>query len=448
MENMFSYIAYGVAAVVAVWLFLWVINLRTVVGTNEMHIVQSRSKTVSYGKDQPAGNTYYRWPVWMPLIGLRTITLPVSVFDVDLNNYPAYDKGRVPFVLDVMAFFRVTDSNLAAQRVSTLDELMAQLQGILQGACRTILAKSEIEEILEGRGTFGEAFTKEVDHNLSQWGVQSVKQIELMDIRDAANSKVIENIMAKKKSRIEMESRTEVANNSRLAATAEIEAQREVELRKREAEQQVGIRTAEKDREVGIAQQKQVQRIAEEERETTLKKMNVISASQVRQAEIDRDVAVVQAEQQKRVAVVQAEGVKQQTVTIAEGELAKAQFNAKGIEAEGQAKGLAEQALLMAPVNAQLTLAKEIGENKEYQEYLVRIEVVKANKDVGVAQAAALEKADVKVIANSGGAGEGLASVGDLFTSRGGQAIGAMIEGIRQTPTGEAVIERITGKAA
>jgi len=46
--------------------------------------------------------------------------------------------------------------------------------------------------------------------------------MELMDIRDAQGHANIANIMAKKSSHIEMESRTEVAKNRQLAETAEI----------------------------------------------------------------------------------------------------------------------------------------------------------------------------------------------------------------------------------
>jgi flotillin len=92
---------YGTLAVVAILLaIVWVVlsiilamSYRTVVATNEVHIVQSRRKTTSYGKDQTAGNTYYAWPAWMPRVGIRIIQLPVSVFDDQLNEYAAYDKA-------------------------------------------------------------------------------------------------------------------------------------------------------------------------------------------------------------------------------------------------------------------------------------------------------------------------------------------------------------------
>ena len=66
---------------------------------------------------------------------------------------------------------------------------------------------------MQGRSQFGEQFTKEVEAQLKNWGVSTVKNIELMDIRDSNSSHVIKNIMEKKKSLIEMQSRIEVAEN-------------------------------------------------------------------------------------------------------------------------------------------------------------------------------------------------------------------------------------------
>lgn len=143
---------------------------RRVVPTNEVHIVQSNKATTSYGKDSGNGNSYYAWPAFLPLLGVTRIKLPTSVFSLDLNDYEAYDKGRLPFVVDVKAFFRISDSNMAAQRVSSFEELHNQLKAIVQGAVRTILASNEIEEIMQGRSKFGNEFTTEVSGQLPQWG--------------------------------------------------------------------------------------------------------------------------------------------------------------------------------------------------------------------------------------------------------------------------------------
>lgn len=433
-------IAGGVLGLVVLVTLVLAASFRTVVSTNDVHIVQSVKKTTSYGKDQQTGNVYYRWPAWLPVIGVKTITLPVSVFDVSLDGYAAYDKGRVPFVIDVMAFFRITETNLAAQRVHSHTELIEQLKGILQGACRAILASSEIEEILEGRGKFGEMFTKEVDHNLAAWGVQTVKCIELMDIRDADGSNVIGNIMAKKQSLIERESRIEVAENKRAASEAEIVAQREVEMQKQNALQQVGQRSAEKDKQVGIANQQAHQEIKMQEKITAEKQMAVVQVQEVRTAEIARDVEVVQADQAKRTEIIRAEGEKQKTITVAEGTLEKAKLHAQGIEAEGRARGAAEQAVLMAPVNSQIELAKEIGANAGYQTYLVQIRTIDKEQAVGIEQAKALTAAEIKVIANSGGVVDGVKNVMDLFTSKGGTQLGAMVEAFTQTDAGKQLL--------
>lgn len=448
MEIFIGLVTLMVLGGIAFLMGLLAISFRTVVSTNDVHIIQSGRKTVSYGKDQKAGNVYYKWPSWVPFLGIQVSKLPVSVFDIQLDGYSAYDKGRVPFLIDIMAFFRIEDSNIAAQRVKDFKELIDQLHGIIQGACRSILAKEEINEILEERSKYGMMFTDAVDHQLEAWGVKSVKNIELMDIRDVQNSKVIENIMAKKKSMIEMESRVAVANNMQKAQEAEIEAQRVVAVRKQEAEQLVGIRTAEKEQQVGIATQVASQKVKEQEALTAEKQMSVQRVNTVRQAEIDRDVQLVKAEQQQKTAVIVAEGEKQQTIKVAEGNLEQAKLAAQGVRAQGEAKGAAEQAVLMAPVNSQIALAKEIGENENYQKYLITIRTIEASQAVGVEQAHALTQADVKVISNTGAPAEGLENVMSLFSPKGGLQIGGMLEALNNTDVGAAVLNAVKGNGS
>lgn len=436
----------AVAAIVAILSVVWVVNLRRVVSTNEVHIIQSARKTVSFGKDQEAGNTYYEWPSWIPVIGINVIKLPVSVFSLRLKEYEAYDNGRLPFVLDLEAFFRIENSNVAAQRVAGYQELNAQLTSILQGAARTILASKAIEEIMQGRSEFGDLFTKEVNEQLKAWGVTTVKNIELMDIRDSRESQVIQNIMDKKKSEIEKESRIVVAANMKAAQNAEIDAAREVELNKQVAAEQVGIRTAEKDKAVGIATEKSQQEIKQQQKVTTEKTMEVARVQEIKAAEIAKDVNIVQAEEKRQTDVIQAEGQKQKTVLIAEGTLEAQKREAEAIQVKGQATAEAEKALQLAPVEAQIVLAKEIGENQSYQQYLITIRQVEANQAIGVEQARALDKADIKVIANSGTVTGGISSLGELFTSQGGSNVGAALEGLAQSEIGKQLLDKFTTK--
>jgi flotillin len=430
--------------------------LRRVVPTNEVHIVQSARKTTSYGKDTGNGNTYYEWPSFLPLIGVTKTKFPTSVFDLDLEAYEAYDKGRLPFIVDVKAFFRITDSNVAAQRVANFQELHNQLKAIVQGAVRVILASNDIETILQGRSTFGEQFTKEVTEQLAHWGVGTVKNIELMDIRDSQGSAVIKNIMEKKKSQIEMESRTEVAKNKQIAQMAEIEAQKEVDLQAQSAKQAVGLRTVEAEKEVQLQRENAAQSVKEQAKLTKEKEMAIARVEQTRKAEIEKEVQIVRAEQAKQTTLIEAEAKKKSAITLAEAEkeqvtlVSEGQLEAKkreseGITLEGTARANAEKAMQLAPVEAQITLAKEIGSNESYQKYLITIRRVEADQAVGIAQAAALQKADVKVISNTGSPTNGVKSVMDLFSSQGGTALGSALEALSQTEAGSALLGKLTG---
>jgi flotillin len=465
--DLFAALGGGVVLLVlaAVVFFTFAI-LRRVVPTNEVHIVQSSRKTVSYGKEHPeAGNTYYKWPSWVPKIGVTVVSLPVSVFALPLDGYEAYDQGRLPFMLDITAFFRIEKSDIAAQRVSNFSELKQQLLSILQGAVRTILASEEIERIMQDRSVFGEKFTTEVNAQLKEWGVTTVKSIELMDIRDAQGSKVIQNIMEKKKSFIEMQSRVEVAANRQKADIAEIEAKRNTELQNQEALQQVGIRSAKAAEQVGIAKEQSSQAVKEQAKTTAEKDMEVKRVQEVKAAEIMKDVTLVHAEQEKQRSIIDAEAAKQTTVItaeakkqaavidadakkeattkIAEGQLAATKNEAEGIQAVGMARAESEKALQLAPVEAQIKLATEIGSNQSYQQYLVTIRQVEASEKIGIAQAETLKEANVKIIANAGSVDGGIKSVGELFSAKGGTQVGALLEGLANTDAGKALLKTV-----
>lgn len=160
--------------IVAVVVILVVVSMmfRIVVSINEVHILQKNKKSISYGKDQPSGNVYYNRPSWFPFIGLSRIVLPVSNFELPIDEYEAYDKDKVPFSVDVVGFFRISDPIKAAQRISSFDELKKQLNSVLNGAIRWVLAGKDIIEIMENRNAISEAFTKDVENQLTNWGLE------------------------------------------------------------------------------------------------------------------------------------------------------------------------------------------------------------------------------------------------------------------------------------
>lgn len=480
-------------------LIVKILKLRRIVPADMVHVVQTNKKTTSYGKNTGNGNVYYQWPKWIPVLGVEVKQLPVSNFDMPLNNYEAYDKDRVPFVVDVRTFFRISDTNQAAEKIASTEELRKHLEAVVQGAVRNIMAKAKLEDIMEERSVYGQQFTDEVKEQLQEWGVVAVKNIELMDIRDSKDSNVIENIMAKKKSEIEKDSRITVATNKKLAQEAEIEAAREIEVKQAEKERIVGERNAEKDQMIGVANEKAKQQIAQEAEETaknelaiekvrqvtsatikqeketidaeTVKKTTIIKADQDKEkmkidAEAQKEKVRIDAEAQKEKVKMESDAVKYQTETIAEADKnAKEkeataiktlkEAEAEGIKAVGTANADAEKQMQLARVTAEITLAEKIGNNEGYQEYLVNLEVVKQqanvaveqakyNAEVGKAQAQNLDRADIKIITNTsdGNVGGGVSKVMDLFSPKGGTALSGMMEAFAQTQTGKSVLAK------
>lgn len=453
------YAALGLTAVI---IMFYVFSLRRIVPTNVVHIVQRGDKTVSYGVNK-GSNVYYEFPTWLPIIGVRVRILPVSNFDIDLVQYSAYDKDRVPFIVDVKAFFHIDDTNKAAEKVESFEELKKQLENIVQGTVRSILAKSTLEDIMEERSIFGDKFTENVKNDLQNWGVSAIKNIELMDVRDAKDSTVIHQIMQKRMSAISMESRTEVAKNNKMAEQAELEAQKEIDVTRANTEkisgeaeaqsqQAIGIAKAESLKMSGIAEQKSKQEIARAEALTSEQEMDVLKVKQVRQAEIDKESALIEAGQLKQTIEIEAQADKYKLETNAEAQLIAQSKKAEGVKilgtseaevirAKGTAEADAKQAMELAGVTAQTTLAEKIGENKEYQTYMIKIKEVEVSQVVGVAQAeslaTALAGADLKLIVNSGDVHSGIGKFADIFTSsKGGSAISNMMEGLKQTTEG------------
>ena len=442
------------AGIIVIAGLLMAVMLRRVVPTNMVHIVQTTKRSTPYGRGKAAGNTYYAFPSWVPKLGITVTEFPESIFQIPLADYEAYDQARLPFVVDVTAFFRINDAEVAAQRVATFKELQNDLRAVLQGAVRRVLATNSLEDIMQSRSELGEQFTQEVQEQIAEWGVLPVKTIEFMDLRDAGGSQVIANVMAKEKSRIEKESRVAVAANHREAELAEIDAKRTIDVQRQDALQQVGLRTAEKDQVVGIANEKAQQEIKTAAITTTEREMDVKKVQEVRSAEIRREVAevhaqenkavaVVNAQAQKEVQVVGAEAEKEATATRAEGELQAALKDAQGIRARGEAAASAEQAMLLAPVEAQIKLANEIGSNPAYQQYLVTIEQVRAGQVVGVEMAKAMQHAEMKVIANGGDIQQGIGKLGDMFTPAGGTKLSGMLTALGQTDEGKRFMEAI-----
>lgn len=471
-------VAIAVVFLLACLIIRWFLSLRRVVKPSEVHVVRESKNTLIYGNlknittadgkviepEETSGNVYYEIPQWFPIWGVEVQILPLSNFSVDLQGYEAYDKDKLPFEVDITAFFRIADYRQAASRIEDSSTLQKHLTKIVQSAVRSILANDTLDEIMTKRSVYGEQFTTEVSDHLKEWGVVPVKSIELMDVRDKDGEKVISNIMEKKKSFIDMESRKEVAKNNQEAKEAEISAEQSIAMKEEEKQETVGKRRAEREKSVGIAQEKAQQDIQEQAKTTKEKQMAVLQVETVKKADIEKERTVIEAnasrerqkieadakvdvaERQKDAATHEADALYIQKTKEAEAELVREQNIAKAIEVKGLAEATAKEKTGLAEVQPQITLAKEIGENEGYQKYLIEIKKVEASQAVGVEQAKNLSTAQIKIIANAGSSiPEGVNSVMDLFTAKGGQSLGSMIEAFAGTEAGQQLLSKITG---
>lgn len=436
-------IAVGVVVLIIAIILGIAIKYRVVVPTNMVHIVNSSSGRRVYGKDSEYGNTYYAFPDWLPKIGVNVTKFPTSNFGVELKGYDAYDYKRLPFQVDVQAFFVMEDADTVSQRVANFEELRDYLRKIVSGAVRKVTASLPLEQILSARAELAADFDKEVAEQLKDWGVKPVNSIEFMNIQDASGSKVIQDIQKKEESRIDRDSRVTQAENAQVAQTKEIETKRQVELQRQEAEQQIGTRTAQKDQAIGISREQAQQAVAEQAKATAEKDMAVKQVTQTRSAEIEKSVQVTQAEARRDTDIINAEADKRKQELNAEAQLvedqksaegirAKQQAEADGISAIGKAKAEAESKMQMAPVDAQIALAKEIGENEGYQHYLISLKQVEANAEVGKEQAKALEAANIQIISGGGST-----------AANAGLNLGALLTNFIATDTGKAVFEAV-----
>jgi flotillin len=79
-----------------------------------------------------------------------------------------------------------------------------------------------------------------------------------------------------------------------------------------------------------------------------------------------------------------------------------------------------------------------------YQDYLIRVKTVDKEQVVEVAQAEsmarALEKADLKILANSGDVQSGMNKFSDILSAKGGSQINGLLESLKQTEEGKALL--------
>lgn len=455
---MFSFI--GIGGIITVVLIIYIITqLRKVVPTNEAHVIQKWKSSVAYGKNFKWWNVYLNWAPWVPVVWISVQKLPLSIFDLQLNDYKAYDSGKVPFQVDITAFFEIRDPETAAQKVETISELRNQLNETLKWVVRKVLASKDIVDIMESRSEIKDEFYQQVFGAVKSWGIM-LQNVEFMDIRDAEGSKVVTNIMMKKRSQIESESEIEVAENQKKAiiekenkeaearsaaaaakSRADIissDSQRDAELKVIENEKLTQNKEIDKERILAIQKEEAKQKVYEAEKLTKEKELAVKQVEEEKNAEIAKNIELIKADEQKQKMIIEAEANKESVELAATADKIKVELSASAektrIESIGIAKAKELDYIGTAEAKNKTQMAEALNTfDKESLDFMKKELDVNLSEIVDLEKAKALWKADVKVISTWANGGEWIKTFMDLFSATGGSNIWAMVEAAKNT---------------
>lgn len=423
---MFYLIGIGAVIVVLVVALIVAMMWRTVVPQDEVHIVNSRKASRAYGdqkaveellegspeqaghdKDKSSyGNVYYQFPSQLPLVGVEVRQLPLSVFQVNLDDYPAYDQDKVPFAVDFKSFFVISNPIIAAKRMRDMDDLVHQLQQMLQGIVRKTMASKTIKEIMESRSELRDTFMKEVGEQGRDWGVK-LNAIEFTDIRDLDDEgefNVIDDIKRVKASAIQKERRIAEADNEKEARLSEIQNKRQADLEDVIAKEQVEKRDAERKKEVGIANEQAEQEIKAQAKITKEKEIEVERAQEVGKANYQKDVVIVEANAKKEYAIIEAEASKESKQIEAEGMKRKEILEGEGTASKTEQVGTAEAKVIEAKATAEAVGVEKMAAAKKKLQEALKVELgallIQAQKEVGIENAKALGRADIRILSS------------------------------------------------
>ena len=460
------------AWIVIIVILIIIIYLRRVVPTNEVHIIQKWSSSTPHWKWFKWWNTYLAFPSWVPFFWVAIQKLPLSVFDLQLNWYKAYDSWKVPFIVDITAFFNINQPEMAAQKIYTMWELKDQLNETLKWVVRKVLASKDIIEIMESRKEIKDEFYAEVLNAVKEWWVDS-KNVEFMDIRDPSDwsSQVISNIMMKKRSQIEADSKIEVAENQKRAiiekenkesearakaaeakARADIissDALRESEVKRIENEKLTQNKDIEKEKLLAVQKEEAKQKVYESEKVTKEKELDVKKVESEKNAEIAKSIELIKADEQKQKSIIDAEAEKE-TITIqAQADKTKVELEAEAdktkVDLEAQAEKNRIESIWLAKAKEIDYLGTAEAKNKTEMAkalnsfsngslwFLVKELEVKLSEVVDLEKAKALNNADVKVISTWSNGGEWVKNFMDLFSAKWWTNLWAMLESLKNT---------------
>jgi flotillin len=356
-----------------------------IVPPSEAHLVVTPYKKMVVSSDDKISTdkkkAYFAIPNFIPFFGRNIRRMDVTIKELVVGQ-ETYEKDQARYNVVSSLKYRIQDVQSAAETFTSDQELKEMLTEVVKSSVRAVTIKYDVVNTRSKKSEIQEQIRVEMDDDLKKWGLQ-LMNFQLIDFRDTEDSNIISDISKRREVEIQSRTRQENAEKKKLARVKEAEAE---EVAKQ--------REIEKDKVIGEQEQLKTQKIAEMQKTAEEKRFAVVQVQTIKQAEIDKEKAIVQANQARE----QEEILKQKKKLEGEGDRLKQEEQAKGVAAPIREKGLAEAE---AKEKLQSALNK-FGDDAIRA--LVAEKIVEKDKDVGVATARALEKADLKVF--SGGEGD------------------------------------------
>jgi len=283
-------------------------------------------------------SVYYHIPSWVPGFGMYVRRLPLDMMEIKVPNFVAFDENRARFECDIVAFCAIVDGVTASMRMpDTSEALHAQVKQVLWATMRDSTTKMTVRTIINNRKKIIDSIRDPLKEALDEWGL-GLKDIEIIEFKDAPETKVITNISSIREQEIETEARQKNADQVMKARLVEAESDEKAQMREIERDEVVAKR-----------QQDKLKMIASQEKEAKKEQLEVTRVDKVKNQEIEKEKAQVFAEQEKIVAKIDAEKqkeveaiIKQQKQLAGEGDKLRDIEQAKGKAAPIREMGLAE----------------------------------------------------------------------------------------------------------
>ena len=307
MNGMLMVLAEGALSFNVVWVLLVALIVLAVllamawyriVPANFAHVVVRRGQTRVYSphaEQSTSGKAaYFMIPKWVPYWGVRVHMMPLSMLEINVKDFLAFDRDRVRFECDIVAYMVVHDALMAAKRFPFgVNELKDQVFKIIKATTRDTTTKLTIREIINDRPAIARRVHEFLSPEVVKWGL-SLQALELVNLQDPkdGSSTAIHDISSIAEVQINSEARQKNAEQVKQARLKEAEAEQAAATRELERDEMVGVRTQHRDQQIAREQQ-----AAQEER------MKVMRVEQVRKAEIQRDAAIETAEGEKQAVI-------------------------------------------------------------------------------------------------------------------------------------------------